>query len=334
MLLQNRTGVLVLVLLLVLSSSSVYGKKKLAQTGFQFLSVGSDARASGLGEAYTTLGEGANALFYNPAGLSNMRGQVDVAVNYNTWIADIKHSSVGLAFSPLGGQYGVIGLSAKWVDYGDFEGTMVWSNAQGYLNTEIFSPSALSVGLGYAKSLTDRFSVGGQIKYVTQSLGRSINQNVSVESGLEVQKNIASVVAFDFGTIFRTGYKSLAFGMSVRNFSKEFKFEEEGFQLPLTFKMGISMNVLDFVENFTEDQVLNVVIDAAHPRSHPEYLSIGGEYRYRDMFILRGGYVSAQDEYGLSYGLGIAVFGFGLDYAYTPFGVFDNVQRVTARFSL
>lgn len=53
-----------------------------------------------------------------------------------------------------------------------------------------------------------------------------------------------------------------------------------------------------------------------------------------DMLSLRGGYVSSNDENGLSFGLGVSHFGVGLDYAYTPFGVFDKVQRMSARFTL
>lgn len=324
---------LVLILTLALASSSVMAKKKLAQTGFQFLSVGSDARASAMGDAYTISGIGANSLFYNPAGLSGMTTQFDVAVNYNTWIADINHSSFAMAYNPMGGRYGVFGVSVNWINYGDFEGTMVWSNAKGYVDTEIFSPSAISIGLGYAKSLTDRFFVGGQIKHVAQSLGRSVTKD-DVNGGLETKKNIASAMAIDFGTIYNTGFKSLAFGMSVRNFSQEFKYEEESFQLPLTFKMGISMNVLDFYENASGDHHLILAIDAVHPRSYPEYINIGFDYTFMDLFSLRGGYVSNQDEQNISYGFGISKFGFAFDYAYTPFGVFENVQRITARFSL
>jgi hypothetical protein len=31
---------------------------------------------------------------------------------------------------------------------------------------------------------------------------------------------------------------------------------------------------------------------------------------------------------------GIQRFGFGFDYAYTPFGVFDKVQRFSVKFAL
>jgi len=228
-----------LIISITLAISSGYAQKKLAQTGFQFLSVSSDARASAMGEAFTTVEGQSSALFHNPAGMARLSSLVDVATNYASWIADIKHYSLCAAFNPADGKYGVFGISVMSVDYGEMQGTMVWANPEGYIDTEIFSPQALAVGIGYANALTDRFAVGGQIKYAAQSLGKS------VVPGEGVKKNLASAIAFDFGTVYRTGFKSLAFGMCLRNFSQEIKFEQEGFQLPLTSKIGISMDVLD-----------------------------------------------------------------------------------------
>ena len=41
-------------------TSSSFSQRKLAQTGFQFLSVGTSARATAMGEAFTTV-EGSSA---------------------------------------------------------------------------------------------------------------------------------------------------------------------------------------------------------------------------------------------------------------------------------
>jgi hypothetical protein len=205
----------------------------------------------------------------------------------------------------------------------------------GYTDTGIFGLNALAVGVGYAKRLTDRFSVGGQVRWVRQNLGESVipvivNQDTSqrtVESEL-------TPLAFDFGTQFKTGFKSLVFGMSVRNFSQEIKYVEEGFQLPLVFNLGISMNVLDFFESVPLKQSLLVSIDASHYRDHPEQIKVGMEYGLLNSMWLRGGYITSNDESGFSFGVGVNYSGVGLDYAYTPFGVFDKVQRMTVRFSL
>lgn len=325
---------IVWLLILYAVGSSLLAQEKLAQTGFQFLSVETESRATALGEAYTTDSGTSTALLFNPAGLASLKNRFDVGISWNRWIADINYNSVTLATAPRQGHWGVFGLSFIWVDYGEFLGTMVWNNSKGFMDTETFSPSALAVGLGYGRSLTDKFSVGGQMKYALLSSGRSIVPDAGAETGLKVTKYVLSVVAFDFGTIYQTGFKSLAFGMSVRNFSQEVKFEQDGFQLPLTFRMGISMNLMDFLEQYAKHHALRLAIDAVHPRSHSEYLGFGLEYTLLKRFSLRAGYISSQDEYNFTYGLGFSEFGMSLDYAYQPFGVFEDVQKLTIHFSM
>ena len=45
----------------------VGGHVKLAQTGMEFLSVGMDAMAAGIGDAVTTVNLKSGSLFFNPA---------------------------------------------------------------------------------------------------------------------------------------------------------------------------------------------------------------------------------------------------------------------------
>jgi len=325
---RNNYILLTLCVILLLCMTHGFAQTKLAQTGFQFLSVGTDARATSMGEAYTTVEGTSSALFYNPAAMASIPGFIDVSLNRMSWIADINYNSFSLAFNPLDGQLGVFGISGTYVDYGSVQGTVVWDNYNGFIDTEEFEPKAYAFGIGYAKNLTNRFAVGGQIRYVGQYLGK----NIIPDEG--VKKNLADAVAFDFGTLYRTGFKSLAIGMSVRNFSQEIKYEKEGFQLPLTFKMGISIDATDFFDQLSENHDFMVSLDAAHPRSFSEYINLGGEYTFIKTFSLRFGYVSGQDEYGFTAGFGVQKFGLAIDYAYTPFGVFDSVNRFSLRYAM
>jgi hypothetical protein len=322
---------------LLASNGLAQKNKKLAQTSFQFLSVISDARAAAMAEAMTSLQIGSSALFFNPAGMANMTNFIDLTASTNQWIADITHNSFSLALSPAHGKYGVFGFSLQSVDYGEFYGTRVDKSTDlGYVDTDIFELTSLAVGVGYARQLTDRFSVGGQVRWVRQDLGASMIPVISSEQDTSLKQvdNELTPLAFDFGTQFRTGFKSLVFGMSVRNFSKEIKYVEEGFQLPLVFNLGISMNLLDFMEELPLDQSLYFSIDASHYRDHPEQIKFGLDYQVLNAISLRSGYITNNDESGFSFGLGASYFGLTFDYSYTPFGVFDKVQRMTARFSL
>lgn len=320
------------VTLLTLMITSAYAANvKLAQTGFKYLSVSTDARGGALCDALTTVEMGSNSLFYNPAGMARMDNKIEFTASLNNWIADIKYNSFSLSLIPFKGRYGVLGLSFISVDYGNLQGTMVWENDQGYVDTEIFQPTAFTSGIGYAKALSDKFSIGGQVKYARQNLGKSFVP--AGEDSVYIKNNIANAISYDFGTMCKTGYKSLVFGMSVRNFSNEIKFEEEGFQLPLTFRIGLSMNILDIKDISPELMSCLVSIDAVHSRDYPEQIKLGVEYKLLNMFSVRGGYVTPSDEQHYSFGFGVEKYGLGVDYAYTPFGIFKDVQRFTLKYA-
>jgi hypothetical protein len=307
-------------------------RPKLAQTGCQFLSIGEDARATSMAEAFTSVEGLSTSLLYNPAGMATLPGDMDLSFGYTSWIADMKHYTATFAYKPGTGNYGVIGLSIMYVDYGDFQWTIVDpKSSAGYFDLGSFTPKAYSIGLGYAIQLSDKFSIGGQAKYVYESLGSNFMDPVV---GGGNTKNWMEVMAFDFGTRYWTGYKSLAFGMSVRNFSKQLKFQSEPFQLPLTFKIGISIDAFDVFMEKHDDHKFLVTVDAVHPRDYTEQVNLGVEYGFMDMVYLRGGYMFNNDEHGITGGIGVKKLGFAVDYGYTPFGVFDKVHRLSFRFAM
>ena len=312
---------------------------KSAQTNFKFLSMSVDPRASGMGGALTAADQASSvAMFYNPAGLARMQSSVDVAVMQTQWIADINYSAGSIAFRPAGGVYGIVGVSVMAVDYGDFEGTVHDTNPSGYLDTGNFSPTALAVGVGYARSLSDRFAVGGNVKYAYQDLTTSF---VDVDdAGEYVSKDYnEGTVAFDFGVLYNTGFRSLNFAMSVRNFAQELQYEQENFELPLTFRIGVSMDLTDLAASVNPDMhSFRVAVDAVRPRDFAEQLQIGGEYLFLNTLALRAGYAFPTDTEGLSLGAGLqrslAGVGLSFNYAFTSFEVFENVHRLGLQLSL
>jgi hypothetical protein len=252
-----------LILIFVPADGSAQNYKKLAQSGMEFLNVKSDAKAMAMAGAVTALDMGSGSLFFNPAGMANMKSRADVSFSLNKWIADISQEITAAVnrrvedtASRLRFRASITAICRPW---------WIWGRIK--YRDRNFSPSALSVGLGYAKSLSDRFSVGGQVHWIRQQLGEN-SLPVGVDS-LANRKNEVTPVSYDFGTIFKTGFKSLAFGMSVRNFSKEIKFSKEGFQLPLSFTMGVSADLLDWIGTGGVDQSLVAAVDAVHYRSRP-----------------------------------------------------------------
>lgn len=321
---------IITLMLIGLITTGTYAQQKLAQTGFNFLDISSDARSSAMGGAVNSLSGYSEALFHNPSSMADVPTMLNANFSINKWIADINHLTASLVYSPAEGDYGVFGMSVQSVDYGEINGTVFTrSNDQSYFDTGLIKPTAMAFGFGYAIMLNDKFSVGAQIKYAMQKLGENTYLDGTTES------NETNAIAIDFGTVYRTGIESLAFGMSVRNYSNEIKYEQESFQLPLIFILGISANVFDFIDiGGPSSQSLLLSVDATHHRSHPEQIRVGVEYSVFDILSLRGGYVSANSEDDFSFGLGLSYMGASVDYAYTPFGIFNNVQRFSVRVSL
>jgi long-subunit fatty acid transport protein len=302
--------------------------KKVAQTGLQFLKVDVSARAAAMGGAYTMPGNDASAMFYNPAGISRMQYGFDFFASRTEWLADISYNAAGVAKDL--GNWGAVGVSVVAADYGDdIIHTVVAANERGYEKMGTVDVGAYAVGVSYAKSLTDKFSVGGQVKYAGQNLGSNSFTMVDGKLGPEAENKVSGF-AFDFGTIFNPGYHSLRIGMSVNNFSQQFKYQEEAFQLPLTFKIGAAMDILDVMVGEHSNPLL-ISIDALHPRDYTERIHVGGEYWYNDMIALRSGYKFNYDEEGFSAGIGlkqtIAGMKIKLDYAYSDLGIFDTTSR-------
>jgi hypothetical protein len=330
----------IFILVLIFAVPTVYGQEKRAQAGMKFLQVSTDARTSAMGDAATALEGNSSSIFANPASMARMQGDVDINVGQFTYIADIKYLYGTAAYAPFGGKYGVVGASFTYVDYGDFLGTMRASNALGYFDLGIFSPKAYYFGISYANALNDKFSIGGTVKYCVQDLGSSItdvNYNGGNTSYSET-KYKPGTLAFDFGLLYHTGIKSLDFGATVRNFSKEVKLEEEGYQLPLLFKIGLAFNLSDLINLDKNEHSLQLAVDAVHNRDYDEQINLGLEYKFMNMVSLRVGNSSPNDEHSFTAGFGIEKklgnLLLGVDYAYTPWTVFDDVHKFTVHFNL
>lgn len=311
-------------------------QQKLGQTGMKFLGVSTDARVSGMGDATTSIFSNSSAMLYNPAGMADIQNIVDVSVGNLQWIADINYIYAAIAFQPFPENYGVFGLSVVSVDYGDFVGTIRTDTEMGFKEVGNYSPSALVVGFSYAKMLSEKFAIGANFKYIEQSLGSGV-VGFNTNGSYKTESFSTDVFAFDFGLIYRTGFKSLNIGMSISNFSEEIKYIEEGFQLPLLFKLGASMNMLDFFDSDKEMHSLLLTVDATHPRDYPEQVFVGVEYLFLRSFAIRAGYKTPTDIGGFSAGAGVKVdlvgLLLGVDYSYAPADVFDSVHRIAVKFA-
>ncbi|MBN2413256.1 PorV/PorQ family protein [candidate division KSB1 bacterium] len=320
---------LIIILLFMSLPVQAGGIKKIGQTGMKWLSIPVGARASSIGGACTAVVNDASSVFWNPAGMALTEGN-HVFLNQSQWIADITLNSGAIVFNA--GNLGVFGASMSTVDWGVFHGTRRSTGSSGYEETGNFSPTDWAVGLSYARRVSSQFAFGGHLKYVHEDLGSTLEGTMDAPKEFHAEM---SLIAFDFGTIFYTGYKDLRFGMSLKNFSQEKEYRAESFPLPLTFTFGLAMDVTKF---WVEQQNHNVTlsIDASHPRDYSERIQIGCEYSFKNLVFLRGGYKVNYDEEDISLGGGflfeINNLQAGIDYSYLQFKNFDAVNMFSFDF--
>ncbi len=319
--------------------SSAANRKKTGQAGMTFLKIDGNARAAAMGGSFVTGKNDVISIFYNPAGIGTVT-KASLSLSQTNWIADIKHNAFALAV-PLGG-LGTIGFSGINLDYGTLYGTTVsFAGSQSvgfeYEETGTFTVADYAVGVAYAFSVTDRFNIGGQVRYVYEDMGQNV---IDIGGEQKVTDNTVENFAFDMGTLYRTGYKDLTLGMSVRNFSTETTYPNlnEGFYMPLVYSIGISIDMIKVMAPHLSDHRLTVAIEGSHPNDNLERMNIGMEYSLNEFFFLRGGYKFNYDiediagGFGFKFNLGPAAMKF--DYAISKMNYFNNVQRMTLSLSL
>jgi hypothetical protein len=339
---KKLTFLILLVALLLLPLHSYSAFKKLAQAGCPFLNVAMGARPSAMAEAYTVIGNDANALLYNPGGLGLMQSKFDLSVNVTKWITDISYNNAILAIN--GGVWGNFGINVSYADYGEINGTQFSStDPAGYIELGLLDVNSYVIGISYARRLTEKFTTGAQFKYVSQRLGSSLYDSLGTWED-DAVPNKVSGLAYDFGLIFFPRFpklESFGIGMSVRNFSPEYHFmlgdsaqaRGESFQLPLNLTIGVAIDLFDILGNANPDQSVMLAVDVIHPRDYTERVLVGAEYSYKGLFMLRLGYKFNYDEEGLCAGVGVHYKGIKIDYSYCELGVFDLVNRVSCGIS-
>lgn len=330
-----------LILSLLIAQTSIYSQiTKKAQVGFRFLENPVSAEAVGRGTSGIVTTLNSNGIFWNPALLGLIGSSVDVNLNHTKGIADINYNAA--AASLRLGDFGVLGFSLLYMDYGTFYGTHRAANDDGFVETGTFSPSAYTVGMAFSQKVTDRFSYGIHLKYFRQDLGeatvtlsgKSLRDSTLKLGTIEYSsKRFSLPIAIDVGAYYDFHYNGITFGASMQNISREYHYESEDFPLPFAINFGATVEPLGFFNYNNPDHKLVVSAESRHPRDFGEKLKFGAEYTYINSFVVRAGYMTNYDGRSFTFGAGvrqeISGVPFRIDYAYEPWEVFGGVHFFT-----
>lgn len=331
-----------LAVILVQSSELFAFKKKVAQSGMTYLAISLGARESAMGNASVASVTGIQGLFYNPAVLTTVKN-FGVTMNQVNWIAETKLYGIGAATGL--GRYGAVGMDLVYMDYGSIMGTRRVDksvNERGFETTGNIDVADFAVGLAYAYQVNDRFSFGLKLKYAHENLGNvpiavGIIDQASQTYEFEDRNWSLNQWGFDFGGYYLTGFKDLAFGVAFQNYSGDMKYFLDAFQMPLTIRMGLSMDVSELFLPGNENFRLTTAVDALHPIDYLEQVHVGLEMEYLKILSLRGGYQFNHDveQYSMGFGVKFGLQGYQgvLDYAYTSTQFFKDVNRFSLSFA-
>ena len=341
------------ILKLLIMVSLIFAQNNVATTSAAFLEIGPGARSLGMGSAYVSVANDASSLYWNPAGIVNV-SRPEVQSFYTPWLVETQYY-YNTAVVPLG-PYGNLGFSFTAITMDEMIVRTVQDPEPSDYGQK-FDAGNISMGIAYAKKLTDRFSFGFQTKFIQESIWQMNAQGFAI----------------DIGTLFITK-RDLRIGMSVSNFGGKLGMEGNNtlvdidvdeniygnndridgnlgtakWPLPLMFRFGISREF-----TFASNMKCLFAVDAIHPNNNPEYLNIGLEYSAMDMVFLRVGkshtfyQLSFQEndqnigigpEQGLSFGAGVKYQiprgpMINIDYVFTDFGIFNNIEGYSISFT-
>ncbi|HAT71424.1 MAG TPA: hypothetical protein DCS63_01235 [Elusimicrobia bacterium] len=283
-----------------------------------FLKIPVGARETSLGGAFTAVADNANAVYYNPAGLSLLQNP-EISFTQNKYVEGISQQWLAAAYPYRSGAFG---LGFNYLSVPAFD---AYDGADNRTGAVAASDMALYLSWGGRLPLNYKFlrsvSYGASVKYIAQEL--------DTEKG--------TGYGLDLGLLATTPVENLRFGLEAENaVSSKIKFIEDGAAPSLRFKAGAMYEVSSSVSQVAGRYSLDYVVQDGGAG----YIAVGVEQCFYDAYTARLGYSAFGDiTSGLSFGLGYDLFrhtgrSVSVDYAYGGTYAFGDIHKlgVTYKF--
>jgi len=313
------------------------GITKVGTSAAAFLRIPIGAKGIAMGGAFTSIADDGSAVFWNPGALGRLADR-DLYLHHSDWLPGLDFNFAALSMSLQ--RYGVIGLNVVSLKSEEMDITTL----EAPMGTgETFTAASTAVGLLYAKSLTDRFSIGVNVKYLQETIFHST----------------AGGFAFDIGTLFLTPFKNVRLGVDVSNIGTRMQMRgedlntyvdidptQEGnndnivselktdyFDLPIILRLGISWDVA-----LSAGSHLTLACEGVNPNDDAQSVNLGMECGLlNDVLMLWGGYNELflrDSDKGPTFGAGIHLpplqaMKLSIGYAYQDFKYLGAVNHVS-----
>ena len=334
---HRKAKFLSLLLVPLLGASPVlraaFTSKSAGTSGAAFLKIGAGARPTGMGGAFTGVADDVNAIYWNAAGLSAIKGKNEFVAMRAELFQGLQYNF--FAFAHPMREYGTIAVGMINLNITGIESRTTDSDAP----DSTFASNDSAYSLAYAKKLTfgslpSEDEEGG---LHVGLIGKAIRQTLAGEA--------ANTFAADFGTLYQfSGEASL--GLAVQNVGAQQKFKNEADPLPLTVNLGTSYRLgrdwlISGVRTGDRKNGLLLALDGHAPRDEYPSARIGMEFTHgwseSTAVSVRAGYETgrvqqiAGTETGVSAGAGLCWRFFTFDFAWVPYGNLGNTFRYSVK---
>ncbi|MBD3217942.1 MAG: PorV/PorQ family protein [candidate division Zixibacteria bacterium] len=273
-----------------------------------FLKLGFSARVMGMGGTYLAVSDDATGMFYNPAGLAQLK--------WNSASASYRHMDFDRKFGYVA--FGVQALeeatvAGGWIHASD--GNFVGRDNEGTPTGDDLSYSDNTIALSFAKKFGDIFMVGATGKYFISSIAGITSNTVTFDvGGMAVLDKLNFFEPDAFLDVVRVGLVAENLGGTHRFNTGDFWAERgeigvaQDEDMLLGFKGGVSALALD--------STTLVSVDFRKIEDHDIKIYAGGEYVFNKLVALRAGYADERLAFGGGISKTFIYYRFKLDYAF------------------
>lgn len=317
--------------------------------GANFLHIGIGARGGAMAGAIGSSVTGPMALFWNPAGAATSEGFEAVAGRQNLYgELGIGQTYAGFTLPLLGG---VVGVHLNTLNSGDIKRTTEANPFGERLGGNVFQWTSTAAGLGYAKRLTDRLQVGGQVKYINEGIPDAGTTWFAADVGTQFNTGLYGLTLG--GAILNVGGTSKAQGALISRVitttdgsslreTRRVEIFTRATEIPVEFRLSVGSDLLGSANSLFGgaggNNVLNAELSVTDATDYSTQAAFGLEYGYKNLLFVRGGkrWFNDQRDTGTDNAVGLAG-GFGVrlpmlgravrfDYSYEAAGALQNIQ--------
>lgn len=295
------------IVIIIYFFSMIYCQDKVATSAANFLGIPMGSKAMALGGSYSSMTSDASSIFYNPGSISRSKKN-HFTLNNTDWFLDSKIIFIAGTFKINNTL--TLGSYITNLDYGKEEITD-FENQDG--TGTYWSANDFAAGATLSFNLTNRFSIGGTLKYIIQRIYNEKASSIATDIGLLFSSDVSK---------FNMGFSISNFGLNMMLEGKDLyqkidldpesggnnetivaKIKTEYWPLPIFLRIGMS-------KLFQINQKSNTTFttDFIIPSDDAEILSNGIELKLYDIFSLRIGHSTTlndfDDEY-ISAGFGL-----------------------------